>query len=120
VTTFLADIFHDLANDPSWPWEAKYGAQILGVHGEDIGCIFGQRNKQRRFIAQSPLNMARLALMVVEERRCRIGCEQLYMKDPGEHFIPGYQQQYDQALKEESITPSHYANVKKRVEEAKR
>jgi len=90
VTTFLADIFCNLADDPSWPWhvwnpsEGTEDEEVI-IHGgsrNEIHCrmdhIDDEYKERGDFIAQSPLNIARL-----------------------------------------DINPDHYAKVKERVEEAK-
>jgi len=99
--TFLADQFEKLANDPSWPW--KWGlsnTRLINIDGEVLGRL-DVNNRAGQFLVSSPLTVARLALMVVEK-----------MEGPGidVEFI----------LNNEGINPDHYANIKKRVEEALR
>ena len=98
--TFLADIFRDLANDPSWPWGTAPGNFIVSLTGHIVGEVpcTGCNDAHVPFIAQSPLTMARLALMVVDAEICTSG---------------------SLALDNFGIDPNHYAKVKKRVEEAK-
>ena len=73
--TFLATIFKELANDSSW-------------HGSGWD------------LHRNPLNMARLALMVVEEMACNLVSTEA------------------EALKLDGINPDDYHNVQSRVEEA--
>jgi len=81
VTTFLADTFEKLASDSTWPHEYK-----------NIGRLKFQ--------------MARLALMVVEEK---LISEQEHAKLT-QHFRTGLKI----VLKNEGINESDYANVKKK------
>jgi len=85
--TFLADTFRDLANDPYWP------------------------QSEWKF---STLNMARLALMVVD---CKVGARCLREQGPEQYWEVS--RWLNAILAEDNISPSHYANVKKRVEESK-
>jgi len=74
--TFLADIFRDLANDPSWPWTLEPTVRGQDLHktiikyGEEQGEWFQVNHVDfAAWVAQSPLTMARLALMVVEREQ---------------------------------------------------
>jgi len=137
MTNFLADIFEKLANDPSWPWEARHKnrlTRIEGVKEHNIPAHIvsisrdtqGRRittfiatintvkklpqNELAEFMAQSPLTMARLALMVVEIQKGRSldrGCP-----DRGVAL-------YDHVLGVLEVDLDHYTAVKERVEKAK-
>ena len=78
MATFLADIFENLASDPSWPWTID-------------------TDPQKRLNIK--FNMAKLAVMVVSAA------------------IEGTGTLVD-VLLAHGINFDHYANVKKRVEEA--
>lgn len=123
---FLADTFEKLANDPSWPqvkalltiscwpqpWQTATSMkdyQILDGNG-DIVAKFDRFDIRDAFFSiinqatiQSPLTMARLALMVVEERSHRI------------HDKYNIDRMIKIALSKYGISPNHYANLKKRV-----
>jgi len=110
----LAKVFADLANDPRWPWESNqvgetgkprtYWTIRSRVTGK-IVAAFIHYQVESESIAQSPLTMARLALMVVE------------VSIKAETTVTRYVTVRD-ILESERINPSHYANVKQRVEEA--
>jgi len=94
--TFLANTFRDLAND-NMDWT---------IWKEEV-----------EFPSHSPLTMARLALMLVEEKTRR--------KHEDRRWFPWGDLTEDarirlrlEILSEEEVIPSHYANVKERVEEA--
>lgn len=93
--TFLATTFSDLANDPGWP-------------GKYIQDAFKQA------YVKSQLCCARLALMVVDAQAKHRGvCAGLDLSNKG-----NLRACVQSELEQNNITPSHYANVKKRVEEA--
>jgi len=98
----LAKVFADLANDPSWPWTSDNKAQsfVWSNDGHLVAQLKAPEVKLTRFVAQSPLTMARLALMVVEAIQQREGYD------------------IELILNDEGISSDHYASVKKRVEEA--
>jgi len=107
--TFLADIFEKLANDPSWP-RIPEEADSRGttefkwcVHNKDDTFHVFRTEQEAREYAESPLDMARLALMVVDAEKRR-----LEVIDP---------EWTAEAL---GINPDYYANVKKRVAEVER
>jgi len=85
--TFLAQVFADLADDPSWP-TSKDRLKL------------GRKYPELRTIYCGTLDTARLALMVVEEH-WRVPVSSI-----------------DHVLSHFRINPDHYANVKKRFEEA--
>jgi len=95
----LAQTFADLANDPNWPPDKER-------------VKLGMKYPELRDIYCGKLTMARLALMVVEKE-----ADRLYFKaDRG--WLSDLEQWIVEAVNELEINPSHYANVKKRVEEA--
>jgi len=101
----LAQVFADLAADPSWPRRVEE-ADSRGttefkwcVHNKNDTFHVYRTEQEAREYADSPLTMARLALMVVEQAAY----------DPD---------QYDRVLGDHGISMSDYANVKKRVDEA--
>lgn len=105
---FLAGTFRDLANDSTWPWTSDSQFGIRSVKGSIIArCAVAtsipsqlpndfQAKATTNFIAQSPINMARLAVMVIEQK---------YKWTPEE--VKNFEQ-----IKRD------YANVKERVEKA--
>ena len=93
--TFLADTFRDLANDPSWPWHVDESL-YYSVRNKLGGRVAHIDHDEYATIAQSPLTMARLAIMVIEQKH-------KWTPDEVKHF--------EQIKK-------NYAKVKKRVEEA--
>jgi len=103
--TFLATTFRDLANDPSWPWDRDYNSAYSGYsfyskEEKLFELVKFKDGDIADFIVQSPLTMARLALMVVEKTE-----------------RPGID--VESILASEGINPADYANVRKRVEETK-
>jgi len=111
----LAKVFSDLANDPSWPWEVYHDKYVVSKdkHSWKIQQFIAHHaiynTGQMYFIADSPLTMARLALMVVE-----IDAERIADLDDVE-----MSERINQALQNFGINPDDYANVKKRVDEDK-
>ena len=99
MTTFLADTFCALANDPSWPWKTFYATGVLTASHNDGTQMQVDLHNVKELIISAPLTMARLALVVVE-------------RSVGHSSIP-------HVLHKEGINPDHYANVKERVKEAK-
>ena len=92
--TFLADIFEKLANDPSWPHKP---------HQEEV-------HLWHHLIKANLNDMARLALMVVEEKAEHIntlgGAPSMPLDDCRAVVFKTY-----------DISRDHYARVKKRVGE---
>jgi len=122
----LAKVFADLANDPSWPWELE--PTVIGQTSHKTIIKWGtaqhewfQVNDLRfaSFVAQSPLTMARLALMVVEGFARSWFYRKRYGPTPDDAF-----EKWDEciglALEGCTINPDHYANVKKRVENSEK
>jgi len=116
----LAKVFADLAGDPTWPWIfISQEKSIIKVHGNELNGndYLGGRMydpKRTRFVAQSPLTMARLALMVVEETAKRHGkCSGWMETSSG---AASKMKDIFEALIEWGINPDHYAKVKERVE----
>ena len=109
--TFLADIFRDLANDPSWPWNIHNGTIQRSGRSTHLADVWNPNFLD--FLAQSPLTMARLALMVVEEKRgaLKLKCDNWNCNHAWETHLQS-------TLINEHINFTHYANVKERVEEA--
>ena len=101
----LKGVFADLAKDTSWPWSVHHELGTLACkyinnfRGRPI--IKNVRDDHGDFIAQAPLTMARLALMVVEDDFKHHGYDLLNV-----------------VLSQRNINPDDFANVKKRVEGA--
>lgn len=116
--TFLADTFRDLANDPSWPWKSHqvgdtgkprtYWTVKSCITGKTIAA-FIHYQAESEAIAQSPLTIARLALMLVEQKSKQV-CEPYASAWSDERCLEWARDIYH-------IQDDHYTNVKKRVEE---
>ena len=109
MTIDLAAEFHKLASDLTWPWELTQSVdESDGKYRLWVWSPSQQRSLEKlrqdnsvfgKFIVESPLVRAKLALKVLDAMEC-----------------PGYD--IDYILSNENITPSDYENVCKRVEKA--
>ena len=114
MTIDLAKIFSDLANDPSWPWHVEW--KLPHLICDDSGRFVADAyHLWRNEIAQSPLNMACLALMVVDTKS-----DVVFLRHEAalKSNILLSAQTLAIALDNYHITPDHYTNVKERVEKA--
>ena len=118
---FLSDIFEKLANDPSWPWrqDKAKGAVVYG-NDKDVGGQFttAESYTHPKFITQSPLSMAKLALMVIEKQTIIWSYRDEMGKVGNYGTMDREQLMLDFSLKELDIKPDQYAKIKERVEKA--
>jgi len=114
----LAKVLADLADDPSWPWDIHNGTVRRSNGSTNLADVLNPNFID--FIAQSPLTMARLALMVVEEKKMRLhsGAWLDWITKGKIGPSPSMMITVDDALTKLEINPNDFASVKKRVDEA--
>jgi len=118
---FLSGIFEKLANDPSWPWTSK-DQRIFRQYkrGDPVPPIIGTFlfAGQASFVAESPLNMARLALMVVEKETALAIAKVPPLRRDASGYGYSIEESRPLIIQDLGISPDHYANVKDRVKKA--
>ncbi len=104
---FLANEFKTLAEDKSWPWKSSlYETRFASIQEGTVIGILDAPQQQQKFILESPLHRAKLALMVVE---MWIGT------DIDQAIRHGWLNDH---LKGMNINPDHFTEVKRRVDES--
>ncbi len=116
----LAKVFSDLANDPSWSRRTEE-ADPRGtteykwcIHNKDDTFHVFRAEQEAREYADSPLNMARLALMVSEKQTIIWSYRDEMGKVGNYGSMDREQLMLDFSLNELDINPDHYAKVKER------